>query len=51
MSATLRYFHTKSDTEAANMLRVLECFSQPYVSSDKLAPLMLSVGLALGLDQ
>ncbi len=41
----------KSEDEARNLLRVLDCFSQTYQSSDKLAPLFLSVGLAFGLDQ
>jgi DNA polymerase-3 subunit gamma/tau len=41
----------KSDNEARRMLAILECFSTPYIQSDKLAPLLMSVGLALGLDQ
>ncbi len=42
---------SRSEDEAKNLLRVLDCFSQTYNSSDKLAPLFISVGLALGLDQ
>lgn len=42
---------SRTEGEAKNLLRVLECFSTPYVSSDKLAPLFMSIGLALGLDQ
>jgi len=41
----------KSDDEARRLLSRLECFSVPYITSDKLAPLLLSIGLALGLDQ
>lgn len=42
--------NTKSDKVAVNLLGLLECFSKPYVTSDKLAPLLLSLGLALKLD-
>lgn len=42
---------SKSENEAKNLLRILECFKDVYVTSDKLAPLFMSVGLALGLDQ
>jgi len=42
---------TQADPAAANILRLLDCFSKPYNTSDKLAPLCLSVGLAIGLDQ
>lgn len=41
---------SKSENEAKELLRVLECFSATYNSSDKLAPLFLSVGLALGMN-
>lgn len=41
----------KSDNEAHRFLSILECFSTPYPSSDKLAPLLMSIGLALGLDK
>jgi DNA polymerase III gamma/tau subunit len=40
----------KSNDEARRFLAILEGFGTPYQSSDKLAPLLLSVGLALGLD-
>lgn len=42
---------SKTENEARNLLRVLDCFSSPYAQSDKMAPLLLSIGLALGLDQ
>lgn len=42
---------SRTDDEAKNLLRVLDCFSGTYNSSDKMAPLFISVGLALGLDQ
>jgi DNA polymerase III gamma/tau subunit len=41
----------KSNERAAQILGLLECFKNPYLQSDKLAPLLLSVGLALGLDK
>ncbi len=41
----------KSEGEVKNLLRVLECFGTPYQSSDKLGPLLLSIGAAMGLDQ
>ena len=43
--------NAKNEQMATNMLRLLDCFSTPYNTSDKLAPLLLSVGLALGLDR
>ena len=33
-----------------HLLMVLECFSEPYLQSDKMAPLLLSLGLALGMN-
>jgi DNA polymerase III gamma/tau subunit len=42
--------NTKEETRVRQLLGVLECFSKPYNSSDKLAPLLNSVALALGLD-
>lgn len=41
---------TTSDKEASRLLRLLDCFSRPYNQSDKRAPLLLSIGLAIGLD-
>jgi len=41
----------KSNDEAKRFLSILEGFSVPYAGSDKLSPLFLSIGLALGLDQ
>jgi DNA polymerase-3 subunit gamma/tau len=41
----------KSNEEAARLMSIMECFSTPYVTSDKLAPLLLSVGAAMGLDK
>jgi DNA polymerase-3 subunit gamma/tau len=41
----------KSDNEAKRFLSILECFATPYQQSDKLAPLLMSIGLAMGLDQ
>lgn len=43
--------NTKDDKRAAQMLMLLSCFSEPYNTSDKMAPLLNSVGLALGLDR
>ena len=42
---------TNSNQKATGLLAMLECFSTPYQSTDKSAPLMRSIGLALGLDQ
>ena len=41
---------TKNDAKAAKLLSILECFRTPYNASDKMAPLLLSIGLALRLD-
>lgn len=40
----------KGNDKAAGLLALLECFSTPYTSTDKQAPLLRSIGLALGLD-
>lgn len=42
---------SKDDRKVAPLLAILEAFSKPYNQSDKLAPLLLSLGLALGLDR
>lgn len=42
---------TKDSSNAAWLLGILEGFSSPYVTSDKFAPLLLSIGLALDLDR
>jgi DNA polymerase-3 subunit gamma/tau len=39
--------NTSSDKKAAKIFSILECFSTPYQQSDKLAPLLHSVGLAI----
>lgn len=41
---------SKNDKNASRILSLMECFSKPYTTSDKLAPLCLSVGMAIGLD-
>ena len=43
--------NTKSDKEASRILRLLEAFKTPYNASEKLAPLLYSIGLALELDR
>lgn len=43
--------NTKDNAKASGVLGLLECFRNPYNSSEKLAPLLYSVGLALNLDQ
>ena len=40
---------SKSDREALRYLQILEAFSRPYNQSDKKAPLLMSIGEALGL--
>ena len=42
--------NTKSDKAAVRILSLIDAFSKPYNASDKLAPLMLSIGLALNMD-
>ena len=42
--------NTQNDKKAARLLGILECFRTPFHQSDKLAPLLLSVGLAINLD-
>lgn len=49
LSAVL--LNTKDDNRAAILLAMLEPFLKPYNNSDKLAPLLHSIGLALGLDR
>lgn len=41
----------KSDAEAASILATLDCFTTPYTTSDKQAPLLVSLGFALRLNQ
>lgn len=40
-----------SDNEAKRLLSILECFSTPYASTGGIAPLLMSIGMALGFDQ
>ncbi len=49
LGATL--MNTNSDLKARPLLGLLECFSTSYNQSDRQAPLLRSIGLALGLDQ
>lgn len=48
LSAVL--MNTKSEAKAVPLLRLLEIFEGPYNASDKLAPLLLALGLALNLN-
>ncbi len=41
---------TKNDKVAANLLGLVDAFRTPYTQSDKLAPLLYSIGLAMRLD-
>lgn len=41
---------TKNDKVAANLLGLVDAFCTPYTQSDKLAPLLYSIGLAMRLD-
>ncbi len=43
--------NTKGDARAVELLGLLELFSEPYISTDRMAPLLRSLGLALNLDQ
>lgn len=40
----------RDSNKARHLLMILECFSQPYQQSDKTAPLLLSISLALGMN-
>ena len=42
---------TKDDKNARNLMTLLECFGTPYQQSDRIAPLLHSLGLALELDR
>lgn len=42
---------TKVEKEAVRLLGLLEAFSKPYNNTDRFAPLMMSIGMAMGLDQ
>lgn len=42
--------NTKNDKVAANLLGLVDAFRVPYQASDKLAPLLYSLGLAMRLD-
>lgn len=48
LSATL--LNTTNENKARRLLGVLEAFATPYQQSDKLAPLLLSIGLAINMD-
>lgn len=43
--------NTKGDKQALPLLELLSCFSTPYQQSDRMAPLLNSIGLAIGLDR
>jgi DNA polymerase-3 subunit gamma/tau len=43
--------NSKSDKAAASILGLVEAFSKPYYSSEKLAPLLYSIGVAIRMDQ
>jgi len=43
--------NTKDEQKATTLLRLLEVFLKPYNSSDRMGPLLHSLGLALGLDR
>lgn len=47
---TTTLFNTKDDRRARSLLALMECFKNPYPQQDKFAPLLYSVGMALGLD-
>jgi hypothetical protein len=42
--------NTKNDGKARQLLGLLEAFGTPYNGSDRMAPLLQSLGLALNLD-
>lgn len=42
---------TKSEKDAARMMGILDCFSGSYYPAEKFAPLLLSVGAVLGMNE
>lgn len=42
---------TTEDKKAAALLTVMDCFKTPYAASDKMGPLLYSLGIALNLDR
>jgi DNA polymerase III subunit gamma/tau len=42
---------SKSDKFTKHCLFLLDCFTGPYNSSEKFAPLLLSIGAAIGMDE
>lgn len=42
---------SKSEKDAVRVMGILECFSQPYYTPEKFAPLLLSIGEALGMGE
>jgi hypothetical protein len=43
--------NTKGNDQAIKLLGLLEAFDTPYQQSDRMAPLLQSLGLALELDR
>lgn len=43
--------NTKTEKHAKPILGILECFNKPYYTPDKMAPLIHSVAMAIGMDQ
>ena len=43
--------NTKSDTKALQLLELMEAFSTPYNASDRMAPLLYSIGHAIKLGE
>lgn len=42
---------SKNEKDAVRIMTVLECFSTPYYPAEKFAPLLLSIGEALGMGE
>lgn len=42
--------NTKDEEKAGRLFELLECFTKQYNSSERLAPLVYSVGMAIGMD-
>jgi DNA polymerase-3 subunit gamma/tau len=43
--------NAKGDAKAKQLLTIMEPFSEPFNASDKLAPLLRSIALAIGMDR
>lgn len=43
--------NSKSEQSAKHLLGIMECFNTPYYTPDRMAPLIASVAMAIGMDR